>query len=147
MMEVSADISLHAGDALQRERAKERLYLLFQLFGWGAWMAIETLTSLAFPDPDDRRPLSTLLCFIVMCVASGLLISHYMRPLMARWRWKQLGWRPLLPRLIGASVAAAVLWTVFNVGWVHGIIGEQWHTKYAPVLLVSMDICYVSMLF
>src|ERR1035438_7706531 len=136
-MEVSADISLQTGDAAERERAKERLYVLFQVSGWGGWFAIETWSSLAFPDPGDRRPLSTMLSLMFICVATGLLITHYLRPVMERWKWKQLGWRPLLPRIVGTTILASVLWTAVNVGWVHGILGEPWHTKYPAILLMA----------
>jgi len=29
----------------------------------------------------------------VISFAIGLLLTHFMRPFMERWKWKQLGWR------------------------------------------------------
>ena len=45
------------------------------------------------------------------------------------------------------SILASVLWTGFNVGYSHGVIGEPWHAKYSPAMLTAVEICYVSIMF
>ena len=145
---VSADISLPSGDADQREQAKMKLYVLFQALGWGAWLAMETWTTLAFPSPGEVEPTSTRLSWVVMCVTSGLLITHVMRPIMARWEWKEMGWRPLLPRLLVASFTASVVWNAFVLGWIHVALGRPWQNEHvSPLAAVCLDTCFVSVLF
>src|SRR5208283_1970497 len=126
-MEVSADISLPAQDATQRERAKMRLYVLCQTCGWGLFMAIGVWETLAFPDHESKWSLGTTLAVSVMTFTTALLVTHFMRPLMERWRWKELGWKPLLPRLITMAFTAACIWNCFEILWVHGVLGLPWN--------------------
>src|SRR5208337_4956615 len=122
-MDYSADISLPAGDAAERDRAKERLYVLFQAAGWGACFAIEAWTIIEFPEHEAIWGRTTTLAVTVMSFCTGILITHFMRPLMARWNWKELGWRALVPRLIAAAVVGATLWNAIEILWVHGFLG------------------------
>jgi len=106
-MEVSADISLPAPDAAERESAKQRLYVLFQAAGWGAWLIMEMIVTFSFPEPDHKRDISTNLSFVIMFVAVGVLLTHLIRPIMRKRQWKQLGW-PAAPEAggrIGLDVA------------------------------------------
>ena len=146
-MEVSADISLPSGDAAKREKAKMRLYVLFQLGGWGAILGLETWSSIAFPEHDAVWNLSTTLAVALLGFCSGLLISHSLRPLMARWRWKELGWRSLLPRLVAAAFAAAAVWIGFECLWVHGVVGLPWNTRYSIPQVLVMEELYTGILF
>jgi len=146
-MEVSADISLPSGDAAKREKAKMRLYVLFQVGGWGAILCLETWSSIAFPEHDAVWNLSTTLAVALLGFCSGLLISHCLRPLMARWRWKELGWRSLLPRLVAAAFAAAAVWIGFECLWVHGVVGLPWNTRYAIPQVLVMEELYTGILF
>jgi hypothetical protein len=145
-MEISADISLLAGGTDQRERAKMRLYVLFQSVGWGSMLAVEAWTAFAFPEHTPVWPLSTTLAVTVATFASALLLTHLMRPLMARWRWKELGWRSLLPRLVVMALAGAVVWNGFECLWVHGIVGLPWNTTYSLSLVLTMEVLYCSIL-
>jgi signal transduction histidine kinase len=146
-MEVSADISLLQGDAAERDRAKARLYVLCQVVGWGAWMAFETSGSIVFPDPETKRTLGETFSIIVVIVGTGLILTHLLRPLLTRWRWKQLSWRALLPRLVVTSFATSAAWSLFTIGWVHGILNSPWPTKYSHLLLALFDICYGCIIF
>jgi sensor histidine kinase YesM len=147
-MEVSADISLPAGDAAQREQAKARLYVLFQAVGWGSLLAVETWATLTFPEHNEANwGLTTTLAVIVISFASALLITHFMRPPMERWRWKQLGWRPLLPRLIVAAIAMSCAWNLFVCVWLHGIVNLPWNTKYALPLVLVLQVLQFSVFF
>ena len=150
-MEYSADISLPAGDATQRDRAKMRLYVLFQTLGWGGMMSIEMWSTLAFPDrehDDGHWGRSITLAVIVMTAASGLLLTHYLRPIMERRRWKQLGPRSLLPRLIATAFIGSGVWTGLLSLYLHGILGLAWNTKYwLPVVLTMQVFFWALFLF
>ena len=147
VMEVSADISLLQGDAAERDRAKARLYVLCQVVGLGAWMAFETSGSIVFPDPETKRTLVETISIIVVIVGSGLLLTHLLRPLLTRWKWKQLSWRALLPRLVATSFATSAVWSLLTIGWVHGILNSPWPTKYSHLLLAIFNVCYGCIIF
>jgi signal transduction histidine kinase len=147
-MEVSADISFPPGDAAERERSKMRLYVAFQAAGWGGFFALEAWSAVAFPEHGTVWSLSTTLAVTFMTFCAGLLITHAMRPVMARWRWKELGWRSLLPRLVGMAFAGAAAWNLFEFIWVHATIGLPWNTKYSiPLVLILEELCSAFLLF
>jgi hypothetical protein len=146
-MEISADISLHSGDPVQRDQARVRLYVVFQALGWSGLFALDVWMTLAFPDPDNKWPVSTALAVILMSTAMGLLLTHLLRGLMARWKWKQLGWRALIPRIIGASFGLSALWYGLVYAWIHGVVGLPFNSKYSVAVILSCDLCFGAMLF
>ena len=146
VMEVSADISLPAADSAQRERAKKRLYVLLQAGGWGTMLAVDVWTAVEFPEHDTVWNLSTEISVGVMTLASGLLLTHFLRPIMARWKWKQLGQRSLIPRLIAMAVAGSTVWYVLDSLWIHGVVGLPWNTKMSIPAALALEIFYASIL-
>ena len=146
-MDVSADISLQGGDADQRDQAKMRLYVLFQAVGWGAVLAVETWALVSFPEQLGDWSLSTAIAVNAMFFLAGLLVTHLIRPAMTRWRWKELGWRRLLPRIVGMGFAASALLNVFEMSWVHGVVGLPWNTKSSLPLVLAGEEIYASVLF
>jgi signal transduction histidine kinase len=146
-MEVSADISLPSGDAAKRDQAKMRLYVLFQLAGWGTLLALEAWSSIAFPEHEPIWNLATELAVASMGFCSGVLISHCMRPFMERLRWKELGWRSLLPRLIAAGFVASAVCIGFESLWIHTVLGLPWNTKYSVPQVFVMEVFFTGILF
>jgi hypothetical protein len=146
-MDVSADISLPSGDMAGRDRAKMRLYVLLQAAGWGTFLAVHWWASIEFPDKDEKWGLGTQLCVGAMVFLLGLLISHFLRPLMARWRWKELGWRRLLPRLVFTAIGAATVLNVSTSVWIHGVVGLPWNTVYSVKLVYILQEFQDSILF
>jgi hypothetical protein len=138
-MEYAADISLPALDATEREKAKMRLYVLCQSCGWGAFFAIQVWATVAFPDHESKWSMDVSLAVTAITFATGLLLTHLMRPLMERWKWKELGWKPLLPRLIAMACAGGAVWNAFEAAWVHGFLGLPWNTKYSLPLVLCME--------
>ena len=147
LMDVSADISLPSGDATQRDRAKMRLYVLFQAAGWGTFLVVEGWTAIAFPEQDSQWGLCTVLSVNSMVFLSGLMFSHLLRAPMARWKWKELGWRRLLPRLVITAVVAASLTNAFTSLWIHGVIGLPWNTRYSVPLVLVLENFQFSILY
>jgi signal transduction histidine kinase len=130
-------------DDARRERAKARFYVFCQTLGWGGFLALNAVFVVAFGDSSgDHRPRSIILSSIVMITALGLLITHYSRPLLARWGWKQLGWRALTPRLFGLAAVQSAVWSAIGFSYsllLHAIAGTPWTSKYSPTLLFTIS--------
>lgn len=128
--------------AAKLQRAKDRIYVLCQVGGWGAFLAMQISFSEVFADKlaydFDRR--LTGLATVVMVVLQGLLLTHYARSLMSRWGWKQLGWRALVPRGVVMAVVLSLIWTVVGYFYSYVIVGLAWPTKFNPVLILSLSV-------
>jgi signal transduction histidine kinase len=122
-MEVSTDISLPWGDAADRERAKMRLYVLFQTGGWGLLAVISILTDHSMSDPREAVDWSAVVSSSLIFSGTGLMLAHLSRRPFCLWGWKELGWRRLVPRILVAAAAMATLWIVVGDGIVHGLLG------------------------
>lgn len=128
--------------AAKLQRARERLYVLCQVGGWGAFLVMQISFSEAFTEKGvvdfDRR--LTGLATVVMVVLQGLLLTHYSRALIARWRWKELGWRALVPRAAGLALGLSVLWTAVGYLYSYVIIGLSWPAKFNPLVILSLSV-------
>jgi signal transduction histidine kinase len=116
-------------------RAKNRLYVLCQLVGWGGLTGINLFYLSISKDAaaaSGRDPLVDNAVF-VMVMLQGLLLSHYLRSLIRRWGWKQLGWAALLPRVVGVSILASVLWSAVSFGYMYLVLQYPWTSKLSPV--------------
>ena len=136
-MQVSADISVQAAAASERKNAKMKLYVLLQAMGWGAFFAVQTWASFTLPEPSARHGTLETLCFPVVFVGTGILISHYGRRLIERWKWKQLGWRPLFPRIFGIAVVGGLIWSVCTYSWSH-LLAPPPPTKWSPIAVIFL---------
>ncbi len=105
-------------DTSRRERAKARLYVLCQSVGWGAFMLLQIVFYWIFVAPKDRKvDLLTAAALNVMVATLGLLLTHYARPLINRWGWKNLGWRQLVPRVLLLAALLSVLWSAIGYSY------------------------------
>lgn len=108
-----------------RQRAKERLYVFCQTGTWLLLLALQLFFALAFSRNrrhSDAEPLQSI-ALVTMVIALGWLISHYTRPFMHRWRWKELGWRALVPRIIGTAAVQSALWTLLGFAYPYLLLG------------------------
>jgi signal transduction histidine kinase len=124
--------TLPSDDTVRRERAKERLYVIFQVGGWGFSLVLQLLFTLGGFTPRKDGSWDGLIfqvCVTTMVMALGLLVSHYGRLLIARWGWKDLGWRELLPRVIALSTVQAGVWVGVGFAWPYLILGFPWQLK------------------
>jgi hypothetical protein len=120
-------------------RAKDRLYVLCQTAGWGGIMALQ----LFFQGVADEIHAANRLhdsALVVMVMLLGMLLTHAIRPLIARWGWKQLGWAALVPRVLGAAFAMSVIWSVVGFGYIYLVVGEPWTSKLSPAFAVGISI-------
>jgi sensor histidine kinase YesM len=141
-----AEISIPSADAVQRKRATDRLYVLFQAGGWGSLMVVEAWTIIEFPEHEPIWDQSTELAVSALTIMSGLLVTHFLRPIMERWKWKQLGMRSLIPRLLATSVAASAVWYILDSIYIHSIIGLPWNTRFSIPVALALEVFYASIL-
>lgn len=86
-----------------------RRYVIAQMAGWGGF----TLIYLVLMQLTQPMRFGTA-CLFVAGNCIGLLLSHGYRTLINRWGWKRLTWTALIPRVLVAVFAIAVLWTVID---------------------------------
>ena len=119
-------------DTARRERAKARLYVIFQVGGWGFfWLLQLVFTVGGFSGREDRSTDALVLqvCIVTMVMALGLLLSHSGRFLIARRGWKNLGWRALLPRIVLLIAVQSAVWIVIGFAWPYLVVGYPWQQK------------------
>ncbi len=130
------------------QRAKERLYVLCQLGGWGVFLILQLGFSRAFADRSGPVVRDTLTdtALTVMVILMGLALTHWARPLMARWGWKQLGWRALVPRVLLMAAGLSFFWSLWGYGYSYGVVGLPWPSKYSPWLIFVVSLLNGSFL-
>ncbi len=120
-------------------RAKERLYVFFQLGGWGAFLASQVGFSRVFADAaktvTTTRDRVTTTCGFFMVALLGVLLTHYARPLMRRWGWKQLNWLALVPRVLLMAASLSLLWSLIGFGYSYGLLRLPWASVYSLNLI------------
>ncbi len=128
--------------AAKLERAKRRLYVLCQAATWSLFTALQLLfhQMVAKPEAASSRPLLVDQAIIVMIMLMGLLLTHYARLPIHRWGWKELGWRPLLPRVVGLSIVMSVLWTLLGFSYIYVLLDYPWTSKIGPVFALASSV-------
>jgi signal transduction histidine kinase len=128
----------------RRQRAKERLYVLCQSCGWLFLLGLQMVFLFAFPSkqsvPFEERLFSIAL--FVMIFLQGWLITHYTRPLISRWGWKDLGWRALLPRIFALSAVQSTLWIVVGFGYIYGVLRMPWTEELSLLGVMAVNWVY-----
>ena len=126
-----------------RRRAKERLYVACQAGGWLFMLMLQLLFVRLFSTPSTR---GGSLAASGQAVAIGLLLTHYARRWITRWGWKDLGWRRLVPRILGMAVALSAAWMALTYGLYYGLLRNPWPEKYQPAALVALSLVNGTML-
>ena len=129
-------------DEPRRARAKERLYVVCQVLGWGGFLVLQLIFANLFPVNETPHDALRTGAACTSVVLKGLLLTHYTRFLMGRWGWKQLGWRPLLPRILALGLGLAVIWVTVGFVYAYGVLHQPIPEKYSlPALffLVCID--------
>jgi two-component sensor histidine kinase len=130
-METASLTNVLLDDELRRVRAKNRLYVICQSAGWLFWLGLQIFLIFAFPTKTESGQLSLLcmVCIVTQVVMLGWLITHFTRPIVARWGWKTLGWRALLPRILAVSFVQSFVWSVAGYGYTYVVLGLPWTGK------------------
>jgi len=130
-MSAAADTtSLLLESEARRERAQERLYVLLQSTGWLTLLGLQIVFSLALRNPEappGERWCAGAITTMVICL--GWLISHFARPLIQRWGWKNLGWRALIARIVTLSAAQSLAWTLLGFTYPYLILRLSFPAK------------------
>jgi signal transduction histidine kinase len=134
-MQFSVFTPLSSTEESKRQRAKERLYVLCQLAGWGSFLGFQLLVIRLFA-PDGTYTMAGG----VQTVALGLLLTHYSRRLIHRWGWKELSWARLLWRLPLMAMAISLAWSAIGYGLYYGLLQTPWPDKVKPAAAVTISI-------
>jgi hypothetical protein len=121
-----------------RQQAKERLYVICQMGGWGFWFVLGVVISLLFSKSEDHRDPVSVVTVVMVMPTLGLLLTHYTRPLISRWGWKQLGWRLLVPRVLASSGVLSFLWSLLQYGIIYGVMRMPWTAKVSPLVVFTL---------
>lgn len=126
--------------AAKLQRAKGRLYVLCQLGGWGVFLASQFTFSRVFSTGDNAaRNELTYASTIVMVSLMGLVLTHFARPFMTRWGWKNLPWLTLIPRVLLMAAGLSFLWSALGFGYSHGVCQQPWTSKYSMGLIFTVS--------
>ncbi len=127
-------------DTARRERARERLYVICQMGGWGFLLGLQIFFTSYFDRKNPARDSVTEVSVLTMVIALGLLLSHFARPLMRRWGWTQMGWRQLVPRVFGMALLLSVLWSALGYGFTYGLLRLPWpEENFSPFVLFALS--------
>ena len=129
-------------DDSDRDRRKQRLYVLGQGLGWGLFLGLQSTFYLTLGKAYDPRPPAIALSAILMIATLGLLITHYSRPFITRWGWKQLGWRALIPRMLALSTVMSFAWSAIGYGYhlaLDAVLDVPWSSKFSPAVLFTIS--------
>lgn len=130
-----AELSIPPFDSPGREKAKERLYVILQVASWGGLLAVQLVFSSLLPPPAEVR--DRVLPAVIQEITLGLLLTHFARPFIQRWGWKNLGWRALGPRILGLAAVQGLLWSGILCLWQPYVLG------WMPIRHVSLLAVFV----
>jgi hypothetical protein len=134
-------------DSARRDRARERLYVFCQVSGWGVLLLLQLIATVALAPRNSPTSLQTSMCMLVMVISLGLLLSHVSRVVMARWKWRLLGWRALVPRVLGISFVLSVLWLALACGIAFGVLRLPWTSPRSPWFMAGVSLVNGMALF
>ena len=135
-MDSAPPVSTLVTDAGLRPRAKEHLYVVCQLVGWSLLLVIQLLFTGLFREKETAG----MEWAILQTVAEGLLITHFTRRWLTKWGWRELSWRPLIPRILGMGAVMSLVWSVAAYGIFYGLLRFPWSSKYPPAAVFSLSI-------
>ena len=123
------------------QRAKERLYVLCQLGGWGTFLVMQLGFSQVFADRTGPyvRDRLTDVATVCMVILMGLGLTHFSRRLMTRWGWRDLSWRALVPRVLLMALGLSFVWSAAGYGYSYGVVGLPWTSKFSLSLLFAVS--------
>lgn len=140
MVTTATSPNLLIQDNARRERAKQRLYVICQLCGWLFLLVLHlgffVLVPASKPSESQMRVFNTALVGMMMLL--GLLMTHYTRPLLVRWGWKNLGWRGLVPRIFAMATVQSILLVAVVFAYPFLFLQYPWigkHSIWAPIIL------------
>ena len=117
--------------AAKLQRAKKRLYVLCQGGGWGIWFAVQLMYVLTFASKREDFTNLDMGCAVARVILFGLLITHFTRPYITRWGWKELGWRALGSRVLVAAISMGFIWSALGFFVDLVVLRYPWHRPFS----------------
>ncbi len=109
--------------------------MLCQVLVWSFLLTTRLVSSRVFGQSGQVAADSTS----VVMVATGLLLTHYARRYLARWGWKNLGWRALLPRILGMAALLGLLWIGVVFAVTYGLFRNALPAKYPLYAVIALS--------
>lgn len=124
------------------QRAKERLYVLCQAGGWTFFLTLQVVFIALFRNEHITGKSTQLELYLslVRVVAEGWLITHFARAWLTRWGWKELGWRPLVPRVILMALGLSLIWTAVGYTIDLGVLRLEYSNKIPLWLMMTTSL-------
>lgn len=123
-------------------RAKERLYVICQSVGWGGLLLMQLVLMNAVAKAG-AGPWE----IAVQTITLGLLLTHYARTLVIHKRgWKTLGWKALLPRVVGLAALVTLIWCILGYMTAYGPLGRELPRNVHLALQFTISFFYSMML-
>jgi hypothetical protein len=94
----------------------------------------------------EEKKVDSPTCSIIEMLALGLLVTHCARHWLTKWGWKELGWRPLLPRIVGMAALLSCLWSLTGYTLHYVVLRNPWTAKYSPGAMIAVSILDGSLL-
>ena len=136
-MDSTPTVSAPAADIGLRPRAKEQLYVACQLGGWSILLVTQLLFVRLFGMAHESGNPAYA---VGQTLAEGLLITHCARHWIAKWGWKDLGWRALVPRILGMAAVLSAAWSASGYGIYYGLLRNPWPEKYHPLAILTVSL-------
>jgi hypothetical protein len=132
----------------RRERTKERVYVLFQSCGWLGFIGMQLGFSIALSaEPTSQYGRSFNAGISIFPWLLAWLITHFTRRVIPRSQWKQLGWRGLLPRILGVSVVQSVVWVTVVFGYLYLVLRGDWPARLPLPIVIMANWVYGGVMF
>jgi len=116
-------------------RAKDRLYVLCQVGGWGLLTGIQLFYQNVAEASRTARAWEQAITVMIMLM--GLLLTHYARRYIKAWGWMELGWAALLPRVAAMATVMSIIWSAVGFGYIYGVLHYPWTSKLGPGFAIT----------
>ena len=123
----------------QREQAKARFYVMCQSAGWALFIGVQIAFLPLFGSRETASNMTLSAATLTMVGLLGLLLTHFSRRYIERWSWKSLGWRALIPRVLGLAAVLSFIWSFVGYGYIYVVCGLPWPSKYSPTLIFTFS--------
>jgi sensor histidine kinase YesM len=122
-------------------RAREKLYVICQLGGWGFFAALQAVyTELAGPKFRGGLDQASAHAINVLVVLVALLLTHFSRRFIHRWGWKEMRWGRLVPRIVGLSFILSSVWSLTTYAIIYYAIGLPWKSPFSLTFTVTASV-------
>lgn len=144
----ASQITVLSEESGRRQRTKEQVYVIFQSCGWLFFLGMQLAFFFTFVQKNlsAEEQLFNAAVYVFIWLL-GWVISHYTRPWLSRWKWKELGWRALLPRIFAMSVVLSFLWVTVGFGYIYGLLRIPWTAKQPLPIVILVNSIYGVILF